>query len=66
VLALRDRAAFIVWLEPAAAYLLVIGLVGWLRTGDLVPLWLDAARGLVLGVMGYAQLRALRAARTSS
>jgi hypothetical protein len=60
VLALRDRPAFIVWLLPAALYLMAIGVVPWVHAGEWGPLWLDTARGLLLCGLGWAQLRILR------
>ena len=63
---LRDRDSFFPWLMPAALYLFSIGVIGWFRHGELQPLWLDSARGLLLIGLGYAHLRALRGARTPS
>lgn len=61
---LRDRASFFAWLMPAALYLFAIGVIGWFRHGELQPLWLDSARGLLLIGLGYAHLRALRGAHS--
>jgi hypothetical protein len=61
VLVLRAQAWFFAWLVPAALYLFAIGAIGWLRSGELEPLWLDSARGLWLLVLGAAQLRTMRA-----
>ena len=49
---LRDRPAFFAWLAPAGLYLVVIGLVAWLRRGETAALWLDSARGLWLLGLG--------------
>lgn len=60
---LEARPVFFVWLAPAALYLFGIGAVGWLRSGDILALWLDCARGLWLLALGGAHLRTLQRAK---
>ena len=57
---LRDRPTFFAWLAPAGLYLLVIGLIAWLRRGETAALWLDSVRGLWLLGLGALHRSSLR------
>ena len=56
---LRGQRSFLAWLAPAAVYLFAIGVLDWLRSGHVLALGLDSARGLWLLVLGCLYCRAL-------
>jgi len=56
----KRRPEFIRWIVPPALYLLVIGLVGFFRFGNVLPLAADSGRGVLLLAFSFAALAQLR------
>lgn len=59
----KRRPAFIRWIVPPALYLLAIGLVGYFKFGNVLPLAADSGRGVLLLAFSFAAFAELRGPR---
>src|SRR5262245_6976839 len=59
----KGDPAFIRWIIAPALYLLLIGLVGGFKFGNMLPLATDSGRAVVLLAVSFAALAQLRKQR---